>query len=66
MIMATDRVELFDNDIQDNQTASIALVSYLSTQKKLKDPDYDPISEAVNIHDNRIFWRRQEPSGRLE
>ena len=65
MIMATDRVELFDNDIHDNQTASIALVSYLSTQKKLKDPDYDPISEAVNIHDNRISGGGKNPQGDL-
>ncbi|TWU60551.1 Planctomycete cytochrome C [Rubripirellula tenax] len=63
MILATDHVEAFDNDITDNQTASILLVSYLVSGKKVNDPDYDSIPEAVSIHDNRISGGGTKPSG---
>lgn len=65
MIMATDYVELFDNDLKDNQTASIAMISYLTSGKKNKDPEYDPISEAISIHDNRISGGGTSPAGQL-
>ncbi len=63
MIMATDHVEVFDNDIQDNQTTNVALVSYLISGKKIKDPTYDPISEGISIHDNRMSGSGAKPGG---
>jgi len=65
MIMATDYVEVFNNDIKDNQTANIAIISYLISGKKIKDKSYDPISEAVSIHDNLISGGGQKPSGAM-
>ena len=50
MIMATDHVEVFDNDIRDHQTVSVSLVSYFVSNKPIKDKDYEPISEDVSIH----------------
>ncbi len=65
MVMATDHVEVFDNDIQDNQTTSIALVSYLASGKKLKDTTFDPVPEAASIHDNRVSGGGTNPQGEL-
>ena len=65
MIMATDHVEVFNNDIKNNQTANVSVVSYLISGKKIKDQTYDPISEAISIHDNRISGGGTKPSGIL-
>ena len=54
MVMVTDDVEVFDNDIIDNQTTSVSIVSFLITGKKFDATDYDPIPESISIHNNRI------------
>lgn len=65
MIMATDRVEVFDNDINDNQTSNVLVVSFLVTERKLNDKEYDPYPESVSIHDNRISNGGTKPGGQL-
>ena len=65
MVMATDHVEIFDNDISNNQTSNIVLVSYLITERKLNDRKYDPWSEAISIHHNRISSGGGKPSGQI-
>ena len=65
MVMATDRVEIFDNEIKDNNTSSVALLSFLATERKLKDPEYDPFSEAISIYGNRISGGGRKPTGTL-
>ncbi len=65
MVMATKQVEIFDNDIRGNQTANVALVSYLISGKKVSDKTYDPISESISIHDNRITDGGGDPKGAL-
>ena len=54
MIMASDQVEVFDNTIEKNQTAGLSIVSYLITDKPIKDEKYDPFCEAIYVHDNRF------------
>ena len=63
MVMATDHVEVFENEIADNQTSSISIVSYLITGKKMKDARYDPICEAVSVHHNQITGGGKQPKG---
>ena len=63
MIMATDRVEVVDNDIRDHGTANVAIVSYLATGRRLDDPNFDPFPEGVRIHGNRIADGGFEPAG---
>ena len=63
MIMATDQVEVFDNDIKNNKTANVAIVSYLTSGKKIKDKTYNPFCKTFSIHDNRISGGGKEPSG---
>lgn len=65
MVMATDDVEVFDNDIIDHQTANVILVSFLVTERKLNDKKYDPFSEGVSIHDNRISEGGASPKGQI-
>ncbi|QDV68611.1 hypothetical protein Poly24_23210 [Rosistilla carotiformis] len=63
MIMANDHVEVFDNSIHGNQTANCAVISFLATQRKFDDPQYDPYPEAIHIHDNRLSDGGNDPQG---
>ncbi len=65
MIMASDRVEVFENEIRDNQTSGISIVSYLITGRPIKDPNYDPYPEGVSIHNNMIAGGGDRPAGEL-
>lgn len=65
MVMATDFVEVFDNDIKDNQTCNLSLISYLTTNRPIKDKEYDPISEGIYVHDNRFSGGGTNPGGPL-
>jgi parallel beta-helix repeat protein len=65
MIMANDQVEVFDNTIEQNQTAGLSVVSYLIMNKPLADTKYDPFCEAIHIHDNRFRSNGDKPAGSL-
>ena len=65
MLMATDDVEIFDNDIKGHDTSNVIVVSFLVTQRKLNDPEFDPYPEGFSIHDNRISNGGQKPSGSI-
>ena len=65
MVMATDHVEIFDNDIVDHQTSNVIVVSFLITERKVNDKKYDPYPEAFSIHDNRISGGGKKPSGQI-
>src|SRR5262245_22334732 len=54
MVMATDQVELFNNEVSDHKTVGLGVVSYFITGTPLKDKDYDPYPEGVFVHDNRF------------
>ena len=65
MIMASDEVEVFDNSIENNQTAGLSIVSYLIADKPIKDEKYDPFCESIHIHDNRFKTNGEKPSGAI-
>ncbi len=65
MIMAADQVEVFDNTIEQNQTAGLSIVSYLITDRPIQDAGYDPFCEAVYIHDNRFASNGGKPAGSM-
>ncbi len=54
LILATDSVDIFDNDIIDHKSVGIAIASYQLTQRPIKDTSYGPYTSAVSIRDNRI------------
>lgn len=63
MVMATDQVEVFENEITNNQTSGISVVSFLVSGKKLKDKQYDPYPEGIHVHDNHIAKCGWKPAG---
>ena len=49
MILANDQVEVFDNTIEQNQTAGLTIVSYKIMDKPLNDSKV-PTSFSESIH----------------
>ena len=66
VINSNDRVEIFDNDIADNDTANVIISSYYSTgyQGKYDVADvYDPYPETIYIYGNRFSGGGGSPDG---
>jgi parallel beta-helix repeat protein len=63
-IMANENVEVFQNDIKDNDSYNVAVLSYLITGREYNDPEYDPYAEGISIHDNTFVGGGQHPTGR--
>lgn len=63
MVMATDRVEIFENKILNNQTSSVSIVSFFISSRKSEDPNYDPFPEAISIFNNDISGGGKKPQG---
>jgi len=53
IIMANSDVEIFNNDISDNGTVNIAIVSY-SDPNQESDKNYYPYPKSIQIHGNRF------------
>lgn len=65
MMLAANDVEAFDNDIVDHNTANVLIVSFLVTDRPYDPQRYDPYSEAIFLHDNRIARGGMKPGGQL-
>lgn len=52
MLLATNNVEVFNNQIVNNITVGTAVVSYYMTEIPIKDSSYYPYPSQVYIHDN--------------
>lgn len=65
MVMASDDMEIFDNDLQDNQTVNLTVISYLATHLEFTDRQYDPYCEKIWVHDNRFKGGGDKPAGEL-
>ena len=65
ILMATDHVEVFGNEISDNDTANLSILSFRSTRRKIKDKDFDPFCEGIHIHDNAFSGGGTNPVGDL-
>jgi hypothetical protein len=66
VIISTDRVDIFDNDIADNETANIIISSYFATgyqgTREMAE-GYDPYPETIYIHGNRFDGGGSSPDG---
>lgn len=60
IVLATDRVEIFDNDIHDNDTLGIVIVGYNLVDSS-RDPRYDYYAEGTHIHHNRFANNGKNP-----
>lgn len=66
MIMANREVEVFENNIENNQNIGVSIVSYLVTGKPFaQDQGYDPFCDSIYIHDNKFIGGGDKPSGDL-
>lgn len=54
LVMATENVDVFDNEINDHQTVSTAVVSYYITELEFSDEAYDPFASGVFVFNNQI------------
>ncbi len=57
LILATKDVEVYNNQITNNQSVGTGIISYFTTLKPIKDKLYDPYPSAISIHDN-IYERK--------
>ncbi|UUO07771.1 right-handed parallel beta-helix repeat-containing protein [Blastopirellula sp. J2-11] len=65
MVMATDDVELFQNEISANKTCNLAVLSYETAGTRHSDANFDPTPERISIHDNRFSSGGDQPQGIL-
>ena len=67
VVNSGDRIEIFDNDIADNDTANVIISSYYSTgyqgQVRMFADAYDPYPEAIFIYGNRFSGGGGSPDG---
>ena len=66
VINSNDRVEIFDNDIADNDTANIIISSYYATGyqgTREMAADYDPYPETIFVYGNRFSGGGSSPDG---
>jgi parallel beta-helix repeat protein len=66
VINSNDQVEIFDNDIADNDTANVIVSSYWSTGYMNKygvSKTYDPYPEDIYIYGNRFKGGGSSPDG---
>jgi parallel beta-helix repeat protein len=54
LILATNNVEIYDNQIINNITSSLSIISYFMTENPIKDKEYYPYPTAISIHDNNF------------
>lgn len=59
LILATNNVEVFDNQIVNNKSTGVGIISYLMTENPIKDKEYYPYPSNIYVHDN-YFERRKE------
>lgn len=65
MVLAMDQVELFENQVKENNTTGLAIISFQITQKEIKDKDYDPYPEGIYVHDNQFSQNGTKPGGEM-
>jgi parallel beta-helix repeat protein len=66
VVNSNSKVEIFENDIADNQTANLIISAYFSTNYYNKpgiDPHYDPYPRAIYIYGNRFAGGGDAPDG---
>lgn len=66
VVNSNSKVEIFDNDIGNNQTANLIISAYFSTNYYNKpgiDPHYDPYPRSIYIYDNRFSGGGDSPDG---
>src|SRR5439155_5998712 len=53
-LMASDDNEIHDNDVKDNGSVGVAVISFYLSMRAPNDPKYDAFPEGNWVHDNRL------------
>jgi len=64
IILATSDVEVYDNQVINNQSFGLAIVSYYMTERPINDEGYYPYPTAIYVHDNNFQRKRTRPTFR--
>ncbi|MBN8681284.1 MAG: right-handed parallel beta-helix repeat-containing protein [Chitinophagales bacterium] len=62
MLLAADGVEMYNNQILNNKTASIAIISYYVTENPIADSLYNPYPSNISVHDNNFSTGKRMPT----
>jgi parallel beta-helix repeat protein len=62
MVLATNDVNIHDNTILDNKTASCAIISYYMTEIAIKDKNYNPYPSNITIRNNIFSKGKRMPT----
>ncbi|MEM8900024.1 MAG: parallel beta-helix domain-containing protein [Bacteroidota bacterium] len=62
MILATNQVEVFENEIIDHKTVGVSVISYFMTEEEIKDEEYYPYPSEIYIHSNRFQKGKRTPA----
>ncbi len=62
IVLAASDVVIRDNEITENKTTSVAVISYYMTELEIQDDEYDPFPQRVQIFDNKIVRSNQWPT----
>jgi hypothetical protein len=65
IILATNHIDVYKNTIQDNATANVSIISYLTTANPINHATNYPNTDDIYIHDNTISGGGDNPSGRI-
>jgi parallel beta-helix repeat protein len=65
LILATDEIEIDHNEIHGNSSSGVVVISFQSVMMTYDDPNYDPFSETIWIHDNTFAENGASPQGLL-
>jgi len=63
VINSNDKVEIFENEIADNQTANVLISSFFSASysERKTAPQFDPFPETIYIYDNTFSGGGNQP-----
>jgi parallel beta-helix repeat protein len=63
LIVSTDDVEIFENDIHDHRSVGIGVISYELGFLPFDPLEYDAWPETIHVHDNRLSNNGRSPNG---
>lgn len=61
-VLATRKVEIANNLIEENKTVSIGICSYYISERAYNDSLYNPYPGTVYIHDNQLIRKKTAPA----
>ncbi len=64
ILLAANNVEIFRNQVTNNRTVGVSIVSYFISENPILDSAYYPYPTAIHIHDNQFSRKKQRATGK--